>query len=356
MIGARPDIRRSIRSFFTVLLAAVTVALLCHGSAWAVPGDSGTKAAPDRRAETGRRILDAVVGVRTLVPGHARTARSLGTERQGTGIVIDDAGLVVTIGYLILEAEKASLLLKDGTERPAAPVAYDHKTGLGLLRALAPLGIKPAVIGSAADLKEGAGVVSIAMGGDSPITPAQVVSRRDFAGYWEYLMENAIFTSPPNPFFGGAPLFDLDGKLVGIGSLVVADSLGPNEILPGNMFIPIDALKPALDAMVKTGRGPGPRMPWLGLHTAESHGRLFVIRVAEDGPAARAGIKPGDVIFGAGGRHVSNMAEFYRRVWSMGGPGADITIDLVPQGSAEPEIRQVKVRAVDRYDWLKLNH
>jgi S1-C subfamily serine protease len=317
------------------------------------PADPGDKSAAEATVD---RILGSVVGVRAFVPGHARTAETLGTERQGTGVVIDDKGLVLTIGYLILEAEKAELVLQDGGVRPATLVAYDHNTGFGLLRAVGPFAVPAAELGRSADLAEGAAVVSVAMGGPSPITPAQVVSRRDFAGYWEYLLEQAIFTAPANPFFGGAALFDLAGRLVGIGSLVVNDAAGPEEEMTGNMFIPIDALKTGLEAMVKTGRGPGPRNPWLGLYPHEARGRLFVMRVAEDGPAAKAGIKPGDIIMGAGGKHVSGMADFFRRIWAQGSPGSDIVIDVLPKGATDLEIRKVTIKALDRYDWLRMTH
>ncbi|MEQ9576168.1 MAG: S1C family serine protease [Rhodospirillales bacterium] len=347
-----------VRALFlvvTVLLAGVP---LCPASALAARADAeparpGAKPEAAARAD---RILGSIVGVRAYVPGHARTAPSLGTERQGTGVVIDDKGLVLTIGYLILEAEKAELVLQDGDVRPATLVAYDHGTGFGLLRAAGPNDVTAAELCSSAELAEGAGVVTVDMCGPLPITPAQVVSRRDFAGYWEYLLENAIFTAPANPFFGGAALFDLSGRLVGVGSLVVNDAAGPEQEMTGNMFIPIDVLKPALAAMVATGRGPGPRNPWLGLYPHEARGRLFVMRVAEDGPAAKAGIKPGDIILGAGGKHVSGMADFFRRVWSQGGPGSDIVIDVLPKGAADLEIRKVTIRALDRYDWLRMTH
>lgn len=324
--------------------------------AGAKPTDSPerlTTPAPDSDAAV-ERILSGVVGIRALVPETARTAGTLGTDRQGTGVVINDHGLILTIGYLILEAEKAELVMQDGSVRPASLVAYDHNTGFGLLQANGPLAVQPATMGASADLALGAGVVSVAMGGPRPITPAQVVSRRAFAGYWEYLLEDAIFTAPPNPFFGGAALFDFKGHLVGIGSLVVNDAAGPGEPVHGNMFIPIDALKPIMKSMIETGRGPGPRHPWLGLYTSEARGRLVVMRVADGGPAAKAGIKAGDIIMGAGGRHVSTMGEFYRRVWSQGMPGAEVIVDLLPAGAMTLDIKKVKIRSMDRYDWLKM--
>ncbi len=342
------------RSILWLLPAVFALLLLFPPPASASPGDAPLRPPGADGESAMERVLGGIVGIRTTVPENARTAGSLGTERQGTGIVIDESGLVLTIGYLILEATSAEVVLQDGGARPAALVAYDHNTGFGLLRIRGPIQVTPATLGSSTELAEGAGVVSVAMGGARPITPARVVSRRVFAGYWEYLLEDAIFTAPANPFFGGAGLFDMRGRLVGIGSLVVNDAAGPTEPVHGNMFVPIDALKPILKVMVETGRGPGPAHPWLGVYTHEVRGRLVIMRVADGSPAEQAGVKTGDIIMGANGRHVSDMAEFYRRVWAQGGPGSDITIDVLDQGSPELEIKKIKIRAADRYDWLRL--
>ena len=316
------------------------------------------KGASDARAAenaTRQDIIQAVVGISTMVPEDARTAAHLGTIRSGNGIVIDDQGLVLTIGYLMLEASAAAVTDADGVLVRASLVAYDHNTGFGLLRARHPLGIKPVALGSSADLAEGAPVIVISKGGPMPVMAARVASRREFAGYWEYLLEDAIFTVPPNPQYGGAALIDANGFLVGIGSLAVNDAVqGPEPVL-GNMFVPIDALKPILSELVEKGRTSGPRHPWLGIYTDENRGRVVVTRTAAGGPADTAGIKPGDVVIGVGGKRVKNIADFYRKVWARGSAGVEVPIDLVPADARTPKIRTVKVRSRDRYDWLKLN-
>ena len=300
-------------------------------------------------------VIDAVVGISTMIPEDARTAEHLGTIRSGSGIVIDDDGLVLTIGYLMMEATAAAVTDATGKLVPAVPVAYDHNTGFGLLRAQQPLGVKPVELGSSADLAEGASVIIISKGGPIPVMPARVVSRREFAGYWEYLLDKAIFTIPPHPSYGGAALIGEDGRLVGIGSLVVSDAIPALRPVPGNMFVPIDRLKPIMAELLEKGRVSAPRHPWLGVYSNEKDGRVFVTRVAADGPADVAGIKPGDIIMGVGGKRIKSIADFYRKIWARGEAGAEVPIDLLPAGGGEVEIVKVTVSSQDRYDWLKLN-
>jgi len=304
---------------------------------------------PDRR-----EIIRSVVGISALVPEQARTAKSLGTVRTGNGVVIDDNGLVLTIGYLILEATNAAVTDSEGKLVPAAIVAYDHNTGFGLLRARIPLGLKPVQLGKSADLKEGNPVIVIAKGGPFPVMPAGVVSRRSFAGYWEYLLDKAIFTAPPHPAYGGAALIDANGRLVGIGSLVVGDAVSGEQPLPGNMFVPIDLLKPILAELLENGRAQAPPRPWLGVYTDDSQGRVFVTRVADGGPADKAGIKPGDVIMGVGGKWVRDMGDFLRKVWAKGHAGTEISVDILQPSSGVLDIRKIPVLSQDRDDWLKM--
>lgn len=299
--------------------------------------------------------IRAVVGVRAVVPAEARTAGSLGTERQGNGIVIDAKGLVLTIGYLIMEAQSAEIHGADGKTVPAAIVAYDHQTGFGLLRATAPLGIEPVELGSAADLKMGARVLAVGYGGPRPVVPAQVVSRRSFAGYWEYLLDGAIFTMPPHPIFGGAALIAEDGKLVGVGSLFVNDAIEPSVLAPGNMFIPIDLLKPILPDLLTSGRSADPPKPWIGVHVAESQGRVVVVRTSDEGPAKAAGIAPGDIIIGVDGKRVTSIEDFLRKTWAQGSAGTAVPLDIVKADTPNPEVTHIKVQSIDRHRWLKIH-
>ena len=296
------------------------------------------------------QLLAAVVGVRARVPEHARTAEALGTERAGSGILIDGNGLIVTIGYLILEASDVEVMLTEDRILKAEILAYDHETGFGLLRASGPIDVPPMRLGESAGLEQGDQLLVSSCGGLLAARPAVLVSRRDFAGYWEYLLENAIFTAPPYPLFGGAALIDSRGELVGIGSLVVADAYPGDQPLPGNMFLPVDRLKGVLGDLLTVGRSTAASRPWLGLYVSEVDNLLIVRRLAVDGPAAAAGVQPGDIILGVAGQPVVSMADFYRKVWAVGKPGDEVPLTVL-KGA---QMHEVNVTAGDRYEWLHL--
>lgn len=321
-------------------LTALAVGLLCLLTVIALPiKDAGAQDNP----------LGAVVGVRAEVPPSARTAGTLGTEREGGGVVIGADGLVLTIGYLILEAVQAEVQLQDGKTVPAEIVAYDYDTGFGLLRPATPLNVAPIELGDSDALPAETQV--LVAGPDGP-SGAVVVSRREFAGYWEYLLPNAIFTAPPYRSFGGAALIGSDGRLLGIGSLIVGDARGPGETFPGNMFVPISALKPIIADLRSQGRSAGPAKPWLGLFTQELRGHVFINRVSPDGPAASAGIQEGDIVVAVGGEPVASLAEFYRKIWALGDAGIEVPLTLLKGADG---FREVSVKSGDRYDYLKLN-
>lgn len=304
-------------------------------------------AAVPARAE----ILEAVVGVRATIPGDARTAEVLGTEREGSGVVIGDGGLVLTIGYLILEAETAEIVMPENRTLPAEILAYDYDTGFGLLRALGKLGVDPIVLGSSDGLDAESRVLVASFAGGVSASAAYVVSRREFAGYWEYLLPQAIFTTPPHRGFGGAGLFGENGRLLGIGSLFVADASDEGD-LPGNMFVPIDALKPILSELLEKGRAGAAPRPWLGVYAEEAHGRVFVTRVAPEGPAASAGLEAQDLILAVKGEPVADTADFYRKIWALGKAGVQVPLTVL-RGTARADLT---VTSGDRYDYLKLQH
>jgi S1-C subfamily serine protease len=296
-------------------------------------------------------ILSAVVRVMATVPADARTAKSLGEERAGNGIVIDGNGLVLTIGYLIVEADNIIVMPPGEAATKARFVAYDYETGLGLVRATRKLHVRPMPFGDSRTLKPHDTLVVSGFGGRTRARPAVVVSRRDFAGYWEYLLEHAIFTAPTYRNFGGAALIDLEGRLVGVGSLAVPDAGGPGQQIAGNMFVPIEKLKPILADLLNNGRAQGPRRPWIGAFTREGpEHQVMVIQVTPDGPAAKAGIKPGDLVLGVAGHEIDDQLDFYRKLWAAGKPGSKIAIKI----SRGEQSSTVTVTAGDRYQWLKL--
>lgn len=296
-------------------------------------------------------VLSALVAIRAEVPASARTATTLGTERMGSGVVIDGDGLVVTVGYIILEAGRVDLRASTGEVVEANILAYDHDSGLGLVRAANPLPVKPMALGSSQALVQADQVLIAGHSGLASARPAVVVDRREFAGFWEYLLSDAIFTSPPHPEFGGAALIGAEGELLGIGSLLVNDAYrGDSGALPGNMFIPVDALKVSIASLLVNGRSEGAAKPWIGVYTEEVEGKLLVRRLAPEGPAASAGLSEGDIITGVGGQQVDSMADFYKKLWADRAPGDSVSLSIL-KGGAPAEVSLI---AGDRYRWLRL--
>lgn len=292
--------------------------------------------------------LSAVVRLSSRIPEDGFTAQLLGTERTGNGVVIRDNGLIVTIGYLITEAEAIWITTHDGRVVAGHPLAFDFATGMGLVLPLAPLGVAPLPFGTSASVDVDDEVYVIGHGGRSHALKAEIFARREFAGYWEYLLDVALFTSPPHPEWSGAALVDQDGRLVGIGSLFVQEAEG-NDVRKGNMFVPIDVLVPILDDMVRTGRAGRPPRPWLGLYASEDNRRIVVGGLASGGPAERAGMKQGDQIVAVAGRNVATLADLYRGVWNLGPSGTDIPVAVLRGGNT----LQLTIKSADRGDVLK---
>lgn len=316
-----------------------------------VPGGSAAASAPAANADgpDPERFFRAIVKVQARAIPNARSIASLGREREGTGVVIGPEGLILTIGYLIVEADEVTIVDHRGRTLPATVVGYDHATGLGLLRAVVALDATPLQFGASAQLADSEAVMIVNHAGADDVTLAQVVSRRPFTGNWEYLLDQAIFTSPPTLNWSGAALVNKDLKLVGVGSLIVREATTGEAQLPGNMFVPIDALKPILADLVRNGRRAGPARPWLGVAADEVQGRLVVSRVSPEGPGDLAGIKPGDIILGVAGDAVRTQAEFYRKVWSRGSAGADIPLRVL-QGV---DVKDLAVHSIDRTEYFR---
>jgi S1-C subfamily serine protease len=313
--------------------------------AMAITGSTGL--AQSTRIE---ELVSAVVRIKTHVNPEGRTVEGLGREREGSGILIDNDGLVLTIGYLMVEAYAAEVVDNSGRTVPASVVGYDHETGFGLLRTMEPLKLKPMPLGKSADVKERDPVLVASFGGPDMVAGAYVVAKREFAGNWEYMLDEALFTAPPHPAWSGAALINREGKLVGVGSLIVGDAAGGSDKTPGNMFVPIDRLLPVLGDLISDGRVAGPGRPWLGVNTDELRGRLFVSRVTPGGPAEKAGLKRGDVVVGVNGEPPKNLADFYRKVWAQGAAGTTVAIDVLQ----DSQVRRVEIKSINRLDHLKL--
>lgn len=282
----------------------------------------------------------SVVKLTVKTVANARSARSLGPQREGTGVVIDSSGLVLTIGYLVTEADTVELATADGRKFAANVIGYDNATGLGLVRSLQPLPIKPVDLGesSVANLRD----LVLIVGYDG-VAPAYIVSKRPFVGYWEYLLDEAIYTAPATVNWQGAALLSKEGKLLGIGSLAVGDAIGKSNV-PGNMFVPIDTLKPVLGDFIANGRATTKPRPWLGITSQEVQGKVIITRVTDEGPAADAGLQAGDIIVGLGGQSLRGQADFYLRLWKSGDAGVEVALDVLKGNKVE----LVKVKSIDR--------
>jgi S1-C subfamily serine protease len=291
-------------------------------------------------------ILQSIVAVRASIPENAFTASGLGTRREGSGVVIGKDGLVLTIGYLITEAEEVWLTTRDGKAVAGHVLAYDQETGFGLLQALGRLDLPALEFGDAAAAKPGDPVVFA--DGTGRFVRANIVAKQEFAGYWEYLLEEAIFIAPAHPSWGGAALVGADGKLLGIGSLRL-QMRQDDEVADINMVVPINLLPPILDDMLTRGQVNRPPRPWLGVFSAESDGEVVVMSVADGGPAERAGLRRGDVISDVRDGEVDGLADFYRKVWLSGPAGAEVPMRIVRDGRDA----WVRVQSADRTSFLR---
>jgi len=314
---------------------------------WEIPSEIQPK--PADCAFDLERALNAVLGLRATVPQDAFTAGSLGTERAGSGVLIRSDGLVLTIGYLVTEAETIWLTSEGGGAVPGHVLAYDQESGFGLVQALGRLNIPPIELGTGQRVGAGDHAIIAAEGGRRHAIAVRVVARQEFAGYWEYLLDHAIFTAPAHPFWGGAALINADGRLIGIGSLHVQNANGRELRRDVNMVVPIELLPPILDDMLSYGRPNRAARPWLGLYAQEVEDAIVVAGFTENGPAAKAGLRPGDRIVAVRDDPISSLASLWRKVWAGGPAGSEVVLQVV----RDNETLTVRILSADRRRLLK---
>ena len=294
------------------------------------------------------RVMQSVVAIQARTDDDASTARTLGQRRQGSGVVIGP-DLVLTIGYLLIEAQSVDLIDRQGRRVPAQVKAVDTVSGFGLVRSLVPLRLEPVPLGDSDVVKAPAKVLTLGQG-EVELTELQVVSRKPFAGNWEYLLETPLMTLPAVNNWSGAGLFDEAGQLIGLGSLLVPDVFGDSKPMPGNLYVPLNELKPQLVELLRNGKRTGPAQSWLGISSqAVRGGGLMVQRVTPESPASQAGIQAGDVLVALQGRAIDNLPDFYRQLWTSGPAGSTLEITVKRLGQE----RKIRITTGDRALSLK---
>ena len=294
-----------------------------------------------------RRIYQSVVKIDSIVPADARTANSLGTIRGGNGIVIDDKH-ILTIGYIVVEAETITITLPNGGVVPAELAGYDHTTGFGILKTILPSKLTPLQIGNSDKLNKEDLLYVLPYLTEGAPSAVKMVSRRSFTGWWEYFLDKPIYTHPMNTSFAGSALINEFGELLGIGSLYVSDAAAEGVPMPGNLFVPINDLKPILNDLIVNGKRTADVKPYMGLTSNDDTGKVMVTRVNDDGPAAKAGFKENDIILKVNKINIQDTEKFYKTVWSQGGPGTLLDFEI----ERNNQIISLKLTTMDRNDFF----
>lgn len=337
--------RRAGVLVLTIICVLGGQAMAQSNAAPVIPGTAGGAAPLDPARAA--KVLSAVVRIDARVPRDAVSAPTLGSARSGSGVFIRSQ-LVLTIGYLLLEADEVMVTTSSGRRIPGSVAGYDHETGFGLIRTALPHDGDVLALGDSDRLAERQRVLTIGQGEKDP-TELFIVSRRLFTGGWEYLLDRPFYTFPPVNNWSGSALLSEEGQLVGVGSLVVNDAAEFQRGVPGNLFVPINLLKPILEDLVARGRRAGAGQPWLGMSTEMVRSNLIVSRVTPGSPADQAGLEAGDVVIGVGSGRVLDQADFYRQVWKLGPAGVEVPVRLIRSG----EVRTFMLKSIDRMDFIR---
>jgi serine protease Do len=312
-----------------------TLLLLCANNSYA-----------DLTKEKIEQFYESIVSVHSIVPSEARTAASLGVEREGNGVAIDEKH-ILTIGYIVIESESIEIGLPDGRRLPAKLVGYDHTTGFGIIKSIVPLKMPSLKLGDSDNIDSEQDLLILPSPNRGAGSIVRSVSRRPFTGWWEYFVENPIYTTPSNGLWAGAPILNNNGEILGIGSLFVSESV-PGIFSPGNMSVPINLLKPILEDLISSGRRKSKIQPYLGISSDDSNNQIIVTRISDGGPAFQAGIRPQDIIVTINGSQVSDLKSFYQKLWKSGEAGITIELSVLRRGT----IMNFSVKTVDRLDYF----
>jgi S1-C subfamily serine protease len=292
-----------------------------------------------------QHVAPAVVGIHVEVPSDRPSAATLGAERWGSGVLFDATGYALTVSYVLIDAARVDVVLRDGRKVEGKVAGLDLESGLGVIKLEGPGPWPAASLGDSTRMAVGDITGTVGMDEDGALiaTPGTVKSIRAFAASWEYMLDRALFVAPYNSAFGGAALVDQTGAVVGITSL----RLGEATYM--NLAIPIEQFLGDREELIAKGRVESrkPR-PWLGLYTRETDDGLVVAGVSPIGPARSAGFRPGDRIVRVNGEEVSGQADFYRRLWR-GSAGQEVQLVVM----RATRLEAITVRSVDRYRLFK---
>ena len=294
-----------------------------------------------------RKIYQSIVKIDSIVPADARTAKALGTVRGGNGVVIDDKH-ILTIGYIVVEAETITITLPNSGVVPAELIGYDHTTGFGILKTILPSKLSSLKIGDSDNLNKEETLYVLPYLTEGSPSAVKMVSRRSFTGWWEYFLDKPIYTHPMNSSFAGSALINEFGEILGIGSLYVSDAAAKGIPSPGNLFVPINDLKPILDDLIANGKRTSDVKPYMGLTSNDDTGKVMITRVNDDGPAAKAGFMENDIILKVNKINIPDTENFYKTVWSQGGPGTLLDFEI----ERNNQIISLKLTTMDRNDFF----
>ena len=294
-----------------------------------------------------RKIYQSIVKIDSIVPPDARTAKALGTIRGGNGVVIDDKH-ILTIGYIVVEAETITITLPNGGVVPAELIGYDHTTGFGILKTILPSKLSSLKIGDSDNLNKEETLYVLPYLTEGAPSAVKMVSRRSFTGWWEYFLDKPIYTHPMNSSFAGSALINEFGEILGIGSLYVSDAAAKGIPSPGNLFVPINDLKPILDDLILNGKRTSDVKPYMGLTSNDDTGKVMITRVNDEGPAAKAGFMENDIILKVNKINIPDTENFYKTVWSQGGPGTLLDFEI----ERNNQIISLKLTTMDRNDFF----
>jgi S1-C subfamily serine protease len=298
----------------------------------------------DASVELVRHLTECVVNIQTTVARDHRSVPILGTERMGSGVVVDPAGLILTVNYVVMGGQTVQVSFLRGRRVRAEIVAQDFEIGLALLR-IKRQGLTAATLRVEGELERGEPVVAVASTGaqERRVAGGLVTYLGEFEAHWEYLLERGIVSNAANPGFGGGGLFTLTARLAGIVSLNL------NELIRNSLSIPVEHYREHERELLRYGRVVSrPRRAWLGVFAHVVEEGIVVAAVVPEGPGDRGGLREGDLIVSLNAEKLESRRDLYVSLWRHG-PGEPLTFEVMRDSS----LRRVLVTSGDRAEFFR---